>query len=255
MADALIVPLRELDRGAIEVAGGKAANLGELLRAGFPVPDGFCVTTAAYALAAEGISVDDAAAAREELMAAPIPAAVVEAVSEAYQGLGAGTKVAVRSSATAEDLPFASFAGQQDTFLNEAGTDEVLDATRRCWASLWTDRATAYRAANDVDPRSVRLAVVVQRMVDAAVAGVMFTANPLTGRRGQALTAKARAQLLMVGEDLTAAGCLAEAQDIWFLDLRDARRAVAGAHLRPLVRERRATYQAELRRRHVPRLL
>ena len=93
--------------------------------------------------------------------------------------------VAVRSSATAEDLPFASFAGQQDTYLNVIGADQVLDAIRRCWASLWTDRAVAYRAANGIDPRAVRLAVVVQRLVNAAVAGVMFTANPLTGRRSE----------------------------------------------------------------------
>jgi phosphoenolpyruvate synthase/pyruvate phosphate dikinase len=88
--------------------------------------------------------------------------------------------VAVRFSATAEDLPFASFAGQQDTFLGVVGTDAVLDAVRRCWASLWTDRAVSYRASNGIDHRTVRLAVVVQRMIDARVAGVIFTANPLS---------------------------------------------------------------------------
>jgi pyruvate,water dikinase len=95
--------------------------------------------------------------------------------------------VAVRSSATAEDLPHASFAGQQDTFLNVVGPDATLQAVRRCWASLWTDRAVTYRAANGIDPRTVSLAVVIQRMVDAAVAGVLFTANPVTGRRGDAV--------------------------------------------------------------------
>ncbi|MGH2687824.1 MAG: PEP/pyruvate-binding domain-containing protein, partial [Actinomycetota bacterium] len=109
------------------------------------------------------------------------------AIADAYGALGegAGIPVAVRSSATAEDLPFASFAGQHDTFLNVVGPVQVLDAVRRCWASLWTERAVAYRTTNAVDHRSVQLAVVVQTMVDAAVAGVMFTANPLTGTRHQ----------------------------------------------------------------------
>ena len=93
----------------------------------------------------------------------------------------------MRSSATAEDLPFASFAGQQDTFLNVVGVDAVLAAVRQCWASLWTDRAVTYRAVQGIDPSTVSLAVVVQRMVDAAVAGVLFTANPVTGRRHEAV--------------------------------------------------------------------
>ena len=95
--------------------------------------------------------------------------------------------MAVRSSATAEDLPFASFAGQQDTFLNVVGVDAVLAAVRQCWASLWTDRAVSYRATHGISPATVSLAVVVQRMVDAAVAGVLFTANPVTGRRHEAV--------------------------------------------------------------------
>ncbi|HEX2297239.1 MAG TPA: PEP/pyruvate-binding domain-containing protein, partial [Pseudonocardiaceae bacterium] len=95
--------------------------------------------------------------------------------------------VAVRSSATAEDLPSASFAGQQDTYLNVVGAEAVLDAVRRCWASLWTDRALTYRSTNGIDHRSVQLAVVVQRMVDAEVAGVLFTADPVTGHRGHAV--------------------------------------------------------------------
>ncbi|HVE68290.1 MAG TPA: PEP/pyruvate-binding domain-containing protein, partial [Solirubrobacteraceae bacterium] len=95
--------------------------------------------------------------------------------------------VAVRSSATAEDLPTASFAGQQDTYLNVVGDEAVLDAVRRCWASLWTDRAVSYRAGGGIDHRDVRLAVVVQRMVEATVAGVLFTANPLTGKRRHAV--------------------------------------------------------------------
>jgi len=95
--------------------------------------------------------------------------------------------VAVRSSATAEDLPSASFAGQQDTYLNVVGAAAVVEAVRNCWASLWTDRAVSYRASRGIDPAAVALAVVVQRMVDATAAGVLFTANPLTGRRHQAV--------------------------------------------------------------------
>ena len=91
--------------------------------------------------------------------------------------------MAVRSSATAEDLPFASFAGQQDSYLDVTGADAVVEAVRRCWASLWTERAVAYRSANGISNRDVGLAVVVQVMVDAETAGVLFTANPVTGKR------------------------------------------------------------------------
>jgi pyruvate,water dikinase len=130
-----------------------------------------------------------ATALRERLLGAAIPAGLVEMVRAAYRALGDGDPipVAVRSSATAEDLPFASFAGQQDTYLNVIGADALLEAVRRCWASLWTDRAVSYRMANRVDPLGVSLAVVVQRMIAVAVAGVLFTANPLTGRRRQAV--------------------------------------------------------------------
>ncbi|GJF03922.1 PEP/pyruvate-binding domain-containing protein [Pseudonocardia sp. D17] len=186
---ALAVDLASLDRAALPVAGGKAANLGELLAAGLPVPGGFCVTTAAYRLAtadtataAAGI---DPAAARAQVLTAPVPAAVAAAVRGAYAALGDDVPVAVRSSATAEDLPESSFAGQQDTYLNVVGADAVVDSVRRCWASLFTDRAVAYRATAGVDPAGVAIAVVVQRMVDAAAAGVMFTADPLTGSRSR----------------------------------------------------------------------
>jgi phosphohistidine swiveling domain-containing protein len=198
----------DVDRAALPVVGGKAANLGELVRAGLPVPPGFCVTTAAYELVAEGAGLDEilnalsetppddtarlaerAAAARASLSAAHVPDAVARSITAAYHELGNGTSVpvAVRSSATAEDLPYASFAGQQDTYLNVVGEGSVLDAVRSCWASLWTDRAVAYRASNGIDPHGVRLAVVVQRMVEATVSGILFTANPLTGRRRQAV--------------------------------------------------------------------
>jgi phosphohistidine swiveling domain-containing protein len=200
----LILPLDELRAQMLAEVGGKAANLGELCRAGLPVPPGFCVTTEAYRLAAEAatdlagaLDASDlgelAGRARAALLAAPIPDRVRTAVLDAYHRLGTEqdeedtVPVAVRSSATAEDLPHASFAGQQDTYLNVVGPDAVLDAVRRCWASLWTDRAVSYRAGNGVDHAAVQLAVVVQRMVQARVAGVMFTANPVTGRRGEAV--------------------------------------------------------------------
>ena len=174
--------------------GGKAANLGEMIKAGFDVPPGFCVTTQAYRRVVRGTAIadgstPDAVAARGAVLGASFPVEVAEAIREAYARLGSESEVAVavRSSATAEDLPGASFAGQQDTYLNIVGVDNVLDAVHRCWASLWTDRAVAYRSAQGIDGTGVALAVVVQRMVDATTAGVLFTADPVTGRRRQAV--------------------------------------------------------------------
>ncbi|TME34071.1 MAG: phosphoenolpyruvate synthase [Chloroflexi bacterium] len=183
----LVRSLDELTAADLPEAGGKGANLGELRRAQFPVPDGFVITTAAYALAAEaaGVTGETPATARVRLAASPVPAGIAEAVRDAYRALGA-TAVAVRSSATAEDLPDASFAGQQDTMLGVSGEDAVLDAVRKCWASLWNDRAVTYRQTHDVPTEGLRLAVVVQRMVDAESAGVLFTADPITGRRKRA---------------------------------------------------------------------
>jgi rifampicin phosphotransferase len=206
--DALVLPLAQLDRRLLPLVGGKAAQLGELIHTGFAVPAGFCVTTLAYerigtaarldALLAELRVVPPDATARLAALAASIRAAILEtpiasdiasAILAAYRAFGAGAPipVAVRSSATAEDLPDASFAGQQETFLNVIGAEAVLDAIRRCWASLWTGRAVSYRASRNIAPDSVSLAVVVQRMVDAQVAGVLFTANPLSGARHQAV--------------------------------------------------------------------
>jgi pyruvate,water dikinase len=176
----------DIDAGMLATVGGKAANLGVLTRAGLPVPPGFCITTEAYRRVAAQVGVDgthEAAEARSLMVGATIPAEISDAIVTAYEKLGSHVPVAVRSSATAEDLPFASFAGQQDTYLNVVGPNAVLDAVRRCWASLWTDRAVAYRATNDIDNSAVQLAVVIQRMVQSHVAGVMFTANPVTGRR------------------------------------------------------------------------
>src|SRR5499427_7526333 len=185
--DRLISRILDLRASDVAVAGGKGANLGELTCAGFPVPDGFVLTTPAYAVAARAAGVDprDPGGAAERLRTAPVPGAVAAAARDAYAALGGGS-VAVRSSATAEDLPGASFAGQQDTILNVTGEETLLDAIRRCWASLWNERAVANRAANGIDDATVALAVVVQRMVDASVAGVLFTADPITGTRRRA---------------------------------------------------------------------
>jgi len=182
----LVAPLSALGARDIAVAGGKGANLGELIRAGFPVPDGFVITTDAYVDAASAAGVDprDPVDARDRLTSKPVPTEIASAIRDTYRALGG--PVAVRSSATAEDLPEASFAGQQDTILDVEGEDALLDAVRRCWASLWNDRAVAYRATHEVDEHALRLAVVVQRMVPASIAGVLFTADPITGRRRRA---------------------------------------------------------------------
>ncbi|MFM9275188.1 PEP/pyruvate-binding domain-containing protein [Pseudarthrobacter sp. NKDBFgelt] len=217
----LVVDLSKLASASLATVGGKALNLGRLVAAGFPVPPGFCLSTAAYRKAApaeldliaahldgagidgtgarsveeaerpdggRGLANDDrdslARQARDVILAGPVPPDVDAAIREAYAAMGSGP-VAVRSSATAEDLPFASFAGQQDSFMDVDGADAVVEAVRRCWASLWTDRAVAYRTTNGISHREVGLAVVVQRMVDAATAGVLFTANPVTGTRTQ----------------------------------------------------------------------
>jgi rifampicin phosphotransferase len=194
--DTLVAALEQLGRHDLARAGGKAANLGELISAGFPVPDGFVVTTAAYDefVAHNRLVETIARALREEkgsgttiraaFEAAPIPPQIEQDILDVYRELGGGP-VAVRSSATAEDLPEAAFAGQQDTFLNVIGEQALLDTVRRCWASLWTERAIAYRERQGIDQQTVKLAVVVQQMVPAEVAGVMFTANPVTGARDE----------------------------------------------------------------------
>jgi rifampicin phosphotransferase len=155
-----IIPLEEIAPELFALVGGKAAGLGALIAAGERVPPGFCLTTEAH-------------------RAGSIPE---EAVRAAYARLGGGP-VAVRSSATAEDLPGASFAGQQDTVLNVVGDAALLAAIRQCWESLGSERAVAYRSAQGLQDRDLAMAVVVQRMVDPTSAGVMFTANPLTGTR------------------------------------------------------------------------
>ena len=198
--------LGDVGQGDVAVAGGKGVGLGGLIRAGLPVPPGFVLNTAAYA---DFVEANHLEAGIQELAALPpeappedyedaskriralfaggtMPAVIAAELGAAYGRLGDGdTAVAVRSSATAEDLASASFAGQQETYLNVLGTEALAAAVTDCWASLWTARAMAYRAREGIAPDTVRLAVVVQRMVEAEAAGVMFTANPANGRRDQ----------------------------------------------------------------------
>lgn len=194
----------DAEEDQIAVVGGKGANLKRLLHLGFPVPPGFVITTEAYRAFLAANDLDEPAAELASLPAriaeAPVPDGLRAAILATYQRLGA-TAVAVRSSGTAEDLAAASFAGQHDTFLNVSGPEELLTAVRACWTSLWTPRAVAYRRERGWDERRgtadgrnriglhadggvpLALAVVVQAMVPAEVAGVAFTANPLTGDR------------------------------------------------------------------------
>ncbi len=186
----LVAPLDQFDQHDLSTAGGKGAKLGELRRAGFAVPEGFVVSTqlyrqalAASAIAGAGVKGGGAEGLRTMTEAMTVPSELAAPIVEAYQRLGGGA-VAVRSSATAEDLPGAAFAGQQQTFLNVIGADAVLAAVRGCWASLWAERAVAYRARIGYG-QAPEIAVVVQRMVRSEYAGVMFTANPVTGRRDE----------------------------------------------------------------------
>ncbi|TDD01980.1 pyruvate, phosphate dikinase [Nonomuraea deserti] len=185
-----VIPLDDA-AADLATAGGKGASLARLARAGLPVPGGFHVTTDAYrAFVAEfrdeilrASSADPAVIARM-FAEHDIPPGIADEIRHAYAALGGDVPVAVRSSATAEDLPGMSFAGQQDTYLNIRG-DALLDAVKRCWASLWNPRAVAYRDQNGVPHDDVALAVVVQELVDADAAGVMFTADPVTGARDE----------------------------------------------------------------------
>jgi pyruvate,water dikinase len=200
----LVAPLSHFRRSDLALAGGKGANLGELSRAGFQVPAGYVITTAAYDLLLEkndlqthllkiiGSLDTDRQDAAEKVSRQiqnvwreiSIPEEITGQVIKAYHQLD-GAAVAVRSSATAEDLPEAAFAGQQETFLNIIGEQALLEAVCACWASLWSERAILYRARQKVEQTTVKLAVVVQKMVPADVAGVMFTANPVSGARDE----------------------------------------------------------------------
>ena len=185
----MIIGLDRVRATDIPLAGGKGANLGELIAAGLPVPGGFCVTAEAYRSAMTPLREEIAGLLeagnhdrlRELVVAAPLPEGLADRIRGAAGDLDG--PVAVRSSATAEDLPDASFAGQQETYLGVVGGEAVVEAVRRCWASLWSDRAIAYRDEQGFAHDDVALAVVVQRMIPADAAGVAFTLDPVTGRR------------------------------------------------------------------------
>ncbi len=193
-----------------ELVGGKNASLGEMMLAGMPVPPGFALTTDAYAMIwrdreligkvndlLRGLDHDDlghniavSKRIRKLIESRPVPEVVVDAVAEAYAALCQhcdieDLPVAVRSSATAEDLPDASFAGQQDTYLWIRGINSVIDHVRRCWSSLFTDRAIAYRHSMGYLNHSIGMSVAVQKMVDPIASGVAFTLNPSNGDRSQ----------------------------------------------------------------------
>jgi pyruvate,water dikinase len=206
------VRLDEVDKDNVALAGGKGANLGELSTAGLPVPSGFIVTTDAYdvfleaggmrgeilALASqprEDPAAFEATAEKIRTLFArnEMPEDVAQEIRTAYERLAntGAVAVAVRSSATAEDLPGASFAGQQETYLNVRDEVALLEAVKACWASLWTARAMAYRQNQGIDPASVSLAVVVQRMVESEAAGILFTADPVSGRRDRTVISAA----------------------------------------------------------------
>jgi pyruvate,water dikinase len=183
-------------------AGGKAAALGELIRAGIRVPDGYVITAEAFGLAMDTLDPSGAdrgalgnlpagdlagiaraaAGLRARVAAAPLPPALAAEITAGYRALGAGT-VAVRSSATGEDSPEASFAGLQDTYLAVCGAEAVLDRVRSCWASLYNDESVGYRRRQGIGEAGLAMAVVVQCMVSPRAAGVMFTRSPVTGDR------------------------------------------------------------------------
>lgn len=190
----------------LDAVGGKGTSLARMAASGLPIPDGFHITTAAYrafvaanalqpvilaalehAEPAQPASLDTASRTIAAAFArGQIPPDIVDAIIAAYADLDSDQPpVAVRSSATAEDLPDASFAGQQETFLNVRGPDALLQAVRRCWASLWTARAIGYRALREIPAEEVSLAVVVQVLVPATAAGILFTANPVSGARDE----------------------------------------------------------------------
>src|SRR5882672_4231128 len=201
-----VLGFQEIDQTQVAVVGGKGANLGELWRIeGLRVPAGFCVTTDAFQrIMAEAPSIDDrldrlsrlnfkkddretiralSAEIRRTLEGVAIPDDVAAAITRPLARLGEQAAYAVRSSATAEDLPTASFAGQQDTYLNVVGPAAILQHVSRCWASLFTERAVTYRLRNGFDHRKVHMAVVVQQMVFPQAAGILFTADPVTSNR------------------------------------------------------------------------
>lgn len=204
MTEQYVLDLQDVDETQVAVVGGKGAHLGGLSRIeGIHVPGGFCVTTDAFRrIMAEAPSIDDlldrlsrsdpddreairtlSAQIRQTVEGIAVPDDLAAAITSALARLGEQAAYAVRSSATAEDLPTASFAGQQDTYLNVVGPTAILRHISRCWASLFTERAVTYRRRNGIDHRTVHMAVVVQRMVLPHASGILFTADPVTGNR------------------------------------------------------------------------
>ncbi|WP_042395467.1 rifamycin-inactivating phosphotransferase [Streptacidiphilus carbonis] len=204
MVEQYVLELQEVDGTQVALVGGKGAHLGTLSRIeGVRVPGGFCVTTDAFRrIMAAAPSIDDrldelsrlspddgeavrtlSAQIRRTIEGTAVPDELAAGITRALARLGGQAACAVRSSATAEDLPTASFAGQQDTYLNVMGPTAVLQHISRCWASLFTERAVVYRQRNGIDHRTVHMAVVVQRMVLPDAAGILFTADPVTGNR------------------------------------------------------------------------
>ncbi|MGG0219521.1 phosphoenolpyruvate synthase [Bacillus mycoides] len=199
-----VLDFQEIEKTQLSLVGGKGLNLGELSNIqGIQVPEGFCVTTVGYEKAIEQneafqtllnplaiLKIEDrdqigeiSKKIREAIMAVEIPVDVVESVAHYLSRFGNEDAYAVRSSATAEDLPYASFAGQQDTYLNIIGKEDILQHVRKCWASLFTDRAVIYRMQNGFEHSQVSICVVVQRMVSPQASGILFTADPITCNR------------------------------------------------------------------------
>ncbi|GIO05756.1 putative phosphoenolpyruvate synthase [Brevibacillus reuszeri] len=200
----LVLGLHELEKTQLSLVGGKGLNLGELSKMeGIQVPEGFCVTTTGYQKVIEQnetyhslverlttLKVEDrdqiaeiSRKIRQNIIEAEIPSDVARPVTHYLSRFGEEHAYAVRSSATAEDLPHASFAGQQDTYLNIIGKEAILQHISKCWASLFTDRAVIYRMQNGFDHRHVYLSVIVQRMVFPQASGILFTADPITSNR------------------------------------------------------------------------
>lgn len=199
-----LLEFKDIDKSQLSVVGGKGANLGELSRIdGIQVPEGFCITTFAYKKVVENnknfnslleelshLKVEDrekiceiSGQIRKLIEDITIPKDIEEDIKTFIKKFGEKNAYAVRSSATAEDLPLASFAGQQDTYLNIIGKDSIIHHVSKCWASLFTDRAVIYRMQNNFDHRKVYLSVVIQMMVFPEVSGIMFTADPISANR------------------------------------------------------------------------
>ena len=181
---------QEINKEDVPIVGGKGANLGEMFNAGLPVPDGFCVTGQAFDEYMKQNGFDQQESAYSETLLSEISSGQLwpeleEEIAACYAALGQNMRVAVRSSATAEDLPEASFAGQQETYLNVVGREPLMTAVKKCFASLYSTRAVTYRKQANFDAVKVSLAVVIQNMVESEVSGVLFTADPVSQNSDQ----------------------------------------------------------------------